>query len=71
MFMASTNERLDAALELLRVRGHDISTAPAPFGPASINDGSLLITVDGQPRTTEEIYEMAARESDSNGGPAK
>ena len=72
MFMASTNERLDAALKALRARGHDISTAPALFGSASIsNDGSLIVTVDGQPRTVEQIYGMAARESDNKDTPAK
>ena len=55
--MASTSKRLDHALKVLKSRGREVATYPGAFvGP----DGILRIPIDGQPRTVEEIYALAA-----------
>ena len=58
--MSSTPERLDQALDILRERGHEVATNPGAF--RGTDDGQTLVTVDGQLRTVQEIYNMAAFE---------
>ncbi len=57
--MSFTPERLDQALNILRERGHKLARKPGAFKAA---DGRTLVTIDGQLRTVQEIYEMAAFE---------
>jgi len=55
--LAYTSKRLDHALKVLKSRGRDVPTDPGAFVSP---DGVLRIPVDGQPRTVEEIYALAA-----------
>lgn len=57
--MSFPPERLDQALNILRERGHKLATEPGAFRAA---DGRMPVTIDGQLRTVQEIYEMAAFE---------
>ena len=57
--MSINAEHLDQALNILRERGHKLARKPGAFKAA---DGRTLVTIDGQLRTVQEIYEMAAFE---------
>lgn len=53
--MASTSEKLDRALTVLRNKGHDVPVGQAVVGP----NGKIMIPVDGVLRTHNQLYALA------------
>ena len=55
----SSNLKLDVALKLLKVAGHQIGDAHIP--PPPCPEG-MRIWIDGVPRTCEDVFKMAVEE---------
>jgi hypothetical protein len=54
-----SNLKLDVALKLLKVAGHQIGDAHIPLPPRG--EGTR-IWIDGVPRTFEDVFKMAVEE---------
>jgi hypothetical protein len=64
--MGFTSEKLEQAVKVLRARGRVIPDYPNPLGVAGVGPQGMKVMVDGQLRTFDEIYEMAAKPPDAN-----